>query len=205
MSQNFGGLKYKFFYPTGVLAVMYLCLSHPSSTQAQSLRPVCVGIPSSTVLKQQPTCCQNRRNESCPKWEQLLPAVQSQPKVTPPNPKSSKPFMRAEKRPKVFDPNKSRSENAAKDAVIQLGIDTVWSLIEGRSGVFKTDKKSKQSKSGKQRKPNFFQRAQREYNHLFSPHPLGKDKTIEPRLDIGLDLNNDVTLDSMKAGVKIKF
>jgi hypothetical protein len=191
-----------------MLTIAYLFLGYPFGVQAQSLQPVCVGIPSSSAVKQQRSCCSHQGQEQCVKWEQLFPDDQFQPKTTLPNDKSSKPFMRVEKLPKPFDPNKPRSENAAKDAVIQMGIDHVWSFIEQRSGVFtadKPDKKSKKSKSSKQRKPNFFQRVQRDYDHFFGPHPLGKDKTIEPRLDIGLDLNNDVTIDSAKAGVKIKF
>lgn len=191
-----------------MLTIAYLCLGCPFSAQAQSLQPVCVGIPSSSAVKQQPSCCSQHRQEQCLKWEQLFPTDRSRPKATLPNHKSSKPFMQVEKLPKPFDPNKPRSENAAKDAVIQMGIDQVWSFIEQRSGVFKTDKpdkKSKKSKSSKQQKPNFFQRVQQDYNHFFGPHPLGKDKTIEPRLDLGLSLNNDITIDSAKAGVKIKF
>jgi hypothetical protein len=200
MGKIFDWPGYRCFGRAGILTGFVLLLSHGSGVQAQSaLKPVCIGIASLEPAKSRRACCHNQAKGQCLKWEQLFPESKQRPNPSAPKSKLRVPFMQVQKPEMNFDSNVPRSEGAAKDAVIQMGVNKLLELVKIRPKTAKSG-----TKPGHPPKPNFFERMSSHYERVLKPRSIGGTATLAPQMDVGVDLS-DVSLRSMKAGVKIEF
>jgi hypothetical protein len=168
------------------------------------LSPVCVGIapvrpekssPQSSPQSLQRQCCHPSAKVKCLKWQQLFPEADrpQSPQFKRPSPTAAELFP-----PKLDEfGNSVRSQGAAKDAVIQVGVTKALDTLGPKLNL---DESS--SKQG--RRLNFFQRIRRDYERILGPRELKSGAILTPQVGMGMDLGR-FNVDSMNLGVQIKF
>lgn len=167
------------------------------AAQSQSLREsVCLGIIATAPEPklQQNVCCQQGKRAKCLSWRRLFPPV----------PKAALPTL---SRPKsdIYTPrldeygNNIASPNAAKDAVIQLGVTKALNAIAPR-----LDLDSKTPNAGTNRSTNLFQRAAKTYQQILGPKLLKSGAILTPQIEMNMSVG-DISVDSLKLGVGVQF
>ncbi|HEY9827762.1 MAG TPA: hypothetical protein V6D19_20175 [Stenomitos sp.] len=191
------------------LATLGLLLSVavlPANTKAQpsqflrasGAQPMCVGVrpPSQGVTPKSGSCCQSTAKGQCKSWEQFFAPV-SQPRNSDLKGVQSV-FQKSVVWPaSPFGRRTSGSESAAKDALVQMGVDRALNFLEPHVARTQTSAKGRSSGS-------FIGNVRRQYEQVFKPRPLKSGAILTPQLDMGVDLS-EFDLTSLKAGVKLEF
>ena len=157
---------------------------------AVSLPAASKSIKQSNPIKQQ--CCHKTAAAKCLSLQQLFPpAEQIRPGIRRPTVDS--PYI------PLLDKfgNNISSQGAAKDAVIQLGLTKALNVIAPLASG------SKPSGVGSARQ-SLFQRAEKTYQRILGPRVLKSGAILTPQVEMNMNLG-DVSLDSVKLGVGIKF
>jgi hypothetical protein len=139
-----------------------------------------------------PSCCRRTAASKCLSLQQLFPPVE------PVHPGIRRPVGELPYIPRLDEAgNNLSSQGAAKDAVIQLGITQALNVITPLA----SESKLSDTDSARQ---SFFQRAAKTYQRFLGPKLLKSGAVLTPQVEMNMNLG-DVSLDSVKLGVGIKF
>lgn len=167
--------------------------------RASGSQSMCVGVRPPSQGSASPksvSCCQSPVKGQCRSWEQFFAPVSPSRNSDLKGVQSV--FQKSVVLPaSPFGRRTSGSESAAKDALVQMGVDRALNFLEPHVAPKPTSTKGRSSSS-------LIGTVRRQYEQVFKPRPLKSGAILTPQLDMGVDLS-EFDLTSLKAGVKLEF